>query len=310
MKRPKGPDLKMPELKAPAFLADLYYDLRDRRLLPLVLVAIAAVPFLLGGDPEKSGPPRIGPVPEGAANASQLMVVPATPGLRDYRKRLQGRSPKDPFGQPAASKTGLGGELGSKGNNGFEASKVTTSTTSTTSKTTSEGATTETTETTKSDNGVVTTETTTTTEESDSQEGGQSEPAEVPLSAFAIDVKIKQKTTQPDGVIINRTFERTKLLAPAALPDAKTQVVTYMGISPETRNPMFLVSDEVTSVFGEGKCLSGVRACQLLEVEKGMPTTFIFGPVADSYKITVTNVGPVTTSKPGAQRPSPQSFSK
>ena len=41
----------MPELKAPDFLADLYYDLRDRRLLPLiavVVVAIVAVPFLLG----------------------------------------------------------------------------------------------------------------------------------------------------------------------------------------------------------------------------------------------------------------------
>ena len=36
----------------PPFLVDLYYDLRDRRLLPLlalVLVAIVAVPFLLGG---------------------------------------------------------------------------------------------------------------------------------------------------------------------------------------------------------------------------------------------------------------------
>ena len=49
MKKLKGPDLKMPELKVPAFVSDLYYDLRDRRLLPLVgfvLVAIVAVPFL------------------------------------------------------------------------------------------------------------------------------------------------------------------------------------------------------------------------------------------------------------------------
>ena len=46
----------MPELKTPDFLSDLYYDLRDRRLLPvvaLVIVAIAAVPFLLGGDSEE-----------------------------------------------------------------------------------------------------------------------------------------------------------------------------------------------------------------------------------------------------------------
>ena len=64
----KGPDLKLPSfsslrrskgggegggsgLQAPDFLSDLYYDLRERRLLPvilLVVVAIVAVPFLLG----------------------------------------------------------------------------------------------------------------------------------------------------------------------------------------------------------------------------------------------------------------------
>lgn len=296
MKKLKGPDLKTPDLKVPGFVSDLYYDLRDRRLLPLVglvLVAIVAVPFLLSGDPEESGP-SVAPAPEEAANASQLTVVPATPGLRDYRKRLGNRSPKDPFKQPPAPPVS-GGQLGSKGDNGFEASEVTSSTTST-STTTTEGDTTETTKTTKSGNGVVTTETTT-TDETDSQGSGEDKSDEVPLSAFAIDVKIKQKTTQPDGVAVTKTVERSKLVAPAVLPGEKTQVVTYMGISPETRNPMLLVSDEVTSVFGEGKCLSGVRTCQLLEVEKGMPTTFIFGPTADSYKITVTKVGPVTTGK-------------
>lgn len=298
MKKLKRPDLKTPDLKVPGFVSDLYYDLRDRRLLPLVglvLVAIVAVPFLLSGDPEESAP--VAPAPEEAANAAQLTVVPATPGLRDYRKRLGNRSPKDPFKQPPAPPVS-GGQLGSKGNNGFEDSEVTSSTTSTTSTTTtSEGDTTETTKTTKSGNDVVTTETTTTTDEADSQDSGEAKPDEVPLSAFAIDVKVKQKTTQPDGVAVTKTFELTKLLAPAKLPGEKTQVVTYMGISPDTRNPMFLVSDEVTSVFGEGKCLSGVRTCQLLEVEKGMPTTFVFGPAADSYKITVTKVGPVTTGK-------------
>ena len=97
----------MPELKAPAFLADLYYDLRDRRLLPLValvVVAIVAVPFLLG---DRSKKPAIPPpaVAAGAARqraapaASSLTVVEAKPGLRDYRKRLRDRTPTDPFEQ-------------------------------------------------------------------------------------------------------------------------------------------------------------------------------------------------------------------
>ena len=93
----------MPELKAPAFLADLYYDLRDRRLLPLialVLVAIVAVPILMGSDSESVAPPVGGGALEApSAQTSSLTVVEATPGLRDYRKRLADRSPTNPFKQ-------------------------------------------------------------------------------------------------------------------------------------------------------------------------------------------------------------------
>lgn len=106
-------------LQAPPFLADLFYDLRDRRLLPvvaLVLVSIAAVPLLLGDDAETSHPPAAlsgggaSTDPEGESN---LIVVEANPGLRDYRKRLKGRTPADPFASRGAT-DGDGGE-GSEG---------------------------------------------------------------------------------------------------------------------------------------------------------------------------------------------------
>lgn len=105
-----GPELKMPDLKglkdldAPAWLADLYFDLRERRLLPLialVVVAIAAVPFLLGGSEEELPPPVADEIATGEAatglEPATLTVVEATPGLRDYKKRLKRRSPTDPF---------------------------------------------------------------------------------------------------------------------------------------------------------------------------------------------------------------------
>ena len=299
MKKLKGPDLKMPDLKVPAFVTDLYYDLRDRRLLPLVafvLVAIVAVPFLLSGGSSDSGPPRVEPPVDDSVNTSQLTVVKATPGLRDYRKRLEDRSPKDPFKAPEAKPDLSDAQLGSEGDNGFESSEVTSSSTSTT--TTSNATTTETTKTTKED-GVVTTETETKTEPDES--GGQGEQApdgEVTLFAFAIDVRIKKATTAPDGSTESGDPEtRSRVLSPAPLPGEKTQVVTYAGISPKTKNPLFLVSDEVTSVFGEAKCLSGDKTCQLLEVEKGMPLTFVYGPGAARYKITVLKIFPVTAGK-------------
>lgn len=105
-----GPELKMPDLKnlkVPEPLADVYYDLRDRRLLPLValvVVAIAAVPFLLSSDAEQ---PELPVAAEAATaelekeigGASSLTVVESQPGLRDYRKRLRKRAPTDPFKQ-------------------------------------------------------------------------------------------------------------------------------------------------------------------------------------------------------------------
>jgi hypothetical protein len=300
MKKLKGPDLKMPDLKVPGFVTDLYYDLRDRRLLPLVafvLIAIVAVPFLLAGGSDEAAPPRVEPPAEGASvNASQLTVVKATPGLRDYRKRLKSRSPKDPFEGPGTKSDLSDAQLGSEGDNGFESSEVTSSSTSTT--TTSGATTTETTKTTKKD-GVVTTETESKTEPDES--GGQGEQApdgDITLFAFAIDVRIKKAITAPDGSTESGDPEtRSRVLSPAPLPGEKTQVVTYAGISPKTKNPLFLVSDEVTSVFGEAKCLSGDKTCQLLEVEKGMPLTFVYGPGAARYKITVLKIFPVTAGK-------------
>lgn len=298
MKKPKGPDLKMPDLKAPGFAADLYYDLRDRRLLPLVafvLVAIVAVPFLLSGGSGESGPPKIEPPGDDSVNAAQLTVVKATPGLRDYRKRFQGRSPKDPFKGPEAKPDLSGAELGSKGDNGFESSEVTSTSTSTT--TTSEGTKTETTKTTEED-GVVTTESETKTESEENDSSGEGQPGDITLFAFAIDVRIKKTTTAADGSTETADPEtRSRVISPAPLPGQKTQVVTYGGINPKTKNALFLVSDEVSSIFGEAKCLSGDQTCQLLEVETGIPTTFVYGPVGARYKITVLKIFPVTAGK-------------
>lgn len=299
MNKLKGPDLKMPDIKVPGFVNDLYYDLRDRRLLPLVafvLVAIVAVPLLLSSGSEEAAPPRVEPPGEGTSvNASQLTVVKATPGLRDYRKRLKARSAKDPFKGPGTKSDLTDAQLGSEGDNGFESSEVTSSSTSST--TTSNATTTETTKTTKKD-GVVTTETETKTEPDESGQGEQAPNGDITLFAFAIDVRIKKATTAPDGSTESGDPEtRSRVLSPAPLPGEKTQVVTYAGINPKTKNPLFLVSDEVTAVFGEAKCLSGDKTCQLLEVEKGMPLTFVYGPSAARYKITVLKIFPVTAGK-------------
>jgi hypothetical protein len=299
MKKIKGPELKMPELKMPAFLADLYHDLRDRRLLPLVglvLVAIVAVPFLLSSGSEPK-PAPVGPGPASTvANASELTVVRATPGLRDYRRRLRGRTPTDPFKQPSSNPDLSAAQLGTKGDNGFEAGEVT----QTTSTTTSSNSTTVTKETTKSSGNSETTTKTTETEvqvpggESGGGNGGGQPSGEVTLYSFAIDVKIGRTEEDPEThKKATKTLIRHEVLPPAPLPGEKEQAVTYMGISPKTKNPLLLVSDAVTSVFGEAICLSGESKCQLLEVETGIPTTFVLGEGGVRVKVNILDVKPV-----------------
>lgn len=295
MKRLKGgPELKMPELKMPPFLVDLYLDMRDRRLLPLVafvIVAIIAVPFLLksGSEPVSSATAGLGaPSPE--SHPASLTVVEAQPGLRDYRKRLRDDSPTDPFVQrftgPELKGTKLGG--------GEEGGGSTTSTTSesTTTVTKSGGG--------SKGSSTTTTTTTHTTGESgtgvpSSEGNGSGEEPELTLFAFAVDVKTVRTHVVNGKKQTDEPVIRKHVVPPAALPSEKTQAVTYMGLSPKTRKPFFLVSDEVSSIFGEGTCLSGAASCQLIELEPAFPETFVLGDGATRYKITVLKSYPVVT---------------
>jgi hypothetical protein len=279
-----GPELKMPDLgkvKVPSVVTDLYYDLRDRRLLPLValiLVAIVAAPLLLGGSAEEPDPapsPRIGGTLEGA-EPTRLTVAEAQPGLRDFRKRLSGHTPTDPFEQRFT---------GPPGNGGLPDPETTASTSpspsSDTGSSTSVGSPPE------------------SAPPADSGSGGEggsegSEPGELRLFTFAAKIRIIHTRTKANGKKEGSEPEiREEVIPPTALPSPKAQVVTFMGISPKTRKPLFLVSDDVEAIFGEGNCLSGSQECQLLEVDLGLPTTFVYAPTGARYKINVLEVEPV-----------------
>jgi hypothetical protein len=312
VKRLKGPELKLGKPQVPLFLVNLYYDLRDRRLLPLValvIVAILAVPFLLGGgsgeapEPAATGP--IGSAQE-TGGASTLTVVEAQPGLRDYRKRLRDRTPTDPFKKPST---------------GASAASSAAATQTTSTSTTSVSVTAESTSpTTTTGTGTPPSSTVTSPpagnpappagkggsapQESSPGSGGtagngskDATPPDATLYSFGIDVTIvhssgneaagDKRTSEPDV--------RKRVLPTTSLPGKDTQVVTYLGLSPKTRKPLFLVSTDVTGVFGEGKCAAGSDRCQLIELEPGMPEVFEYGEKGDRYKITATHVQYVVT---------------
>lgn len=294
MKRPKGPELKMPELKVPPFLSNLYYDLRDRRLLPLialVLVAILATPFLLSQGPDEAEsipvPAAIQALKEsGGRRTASLTVVQSRPGLRDYRRRLRHRTPLDPFrsfGNPSLRGAQLGAGSGGEetASSGSSAPSTSTSTTVKTTKT-----------------GTQTTTTTTTNGSSGSL------PAELPPNgkgdhlvfySYAIDVKIVKSV---DGQA-QEPVVRKRVLLQTPLPGEKEPVVTFMGPAREGQKPtgkaLLLVSNQVTEIAGDAKCLAGDEVCQLLEVEPGFPVVFTYGENGVTYTVNVLKLGLVVT---------------
>jgi hypothetical protein len=292
VKRPKGPELKMPDLKMPAVLADLYHDLRDRRLLPLValvLVAIAATPFLLSqGSEEEEAipvPAAIQALKEGGARrTSSLTVVEANPGLRDYRKRLRGRTPLDPFrtfGKPSLKGAQLGdGSEEGEGGGGSGSSAPLTSTSTTVTKTKESSKTTSTTKTNTNTDG-------------SGGDGGSTTGGGKEASTYTIDVQI---TIATDGGVTVKPVERLGVQPLTQLPGNEAPVVTYLGAGSGGTKALFSVSKEVTAVFGEVECVSGTDTCEAIELEPDFPVTFVYGAQQARYKIKLLKIEPAKKS--------------
>jgi hypothetical protein len=289
----------------PPFLTDLYYDLRDRRLLPLLLVvvaAIAAVPFVLRGgsseeeeSPAAEGGAAVAVAGASSADSSRLAVVESKPGLREYKKRLVGREPADPFKQRHTAPVLKGAEL----NPQTESSSSSPTTVTTGGETSSGGG-----------------------EPSTGGAPPSSSPGSVPggkpqlvLFSWAIDVRISKSEAksstasrtgegepaasgQSQGPVAQKSqseaFVRHDVLPLTKLPGDKAPVVTYMGPS-KHGNPLFLVSGKVKSVFGESKCVSGDDVCQLLEVPPTFPVVFVYGENEVHYTVNVLKMELIVT---------------
>ncbi|HWA54933.1 MAG TPA: hypothetical protein VG816_12245 [Solirubrobacterales bacterium] len=266
----KRPELKLSEGKVPGFVRDIYYDLKERHLLPLVailVVALVAVPIVLGGDSEteSEGESPIASSSQ-APPTSKLVVARATPGLRDYRRRLAGRA-KDPFKQQYTQPEGEGGSETTTG-------EVEGSTPS---------------ETTGSSSAPVE------TPESSPPEEGNGEPPEggqLRYYSYAIDVRVTPVSAKKkDSTVRNNLPEMTML------PSRSVPALTFISVSKDEKHAIMLVSDKVTGLFGDGVCVEGSERCQLLALEPGIPETVVYGADSRTYRIELLKLHLVTTDK-------------
>jgi hypothetical protein len=287
----KGPEIKLSEIKVPDFVSDIYYDLKERHLLPLaaiLLIAIVVVPFALGKSAEKqpvsSGGATATVGQEAGGSASGELVAKSAPGLRDYKRRLEHLKSKNPFrqqyrrGEPEEGASESGERSGS-------------------SSTTLEVSGSE-------------------SESSTNSGGGSSEnPTEYTLKhhlvyfSSAIDVKVstgggarssKAGGTEAETVASSsegKTQERHNLPELTMLPSRETPAVVFMGSTKDGKKALMLVSSDVTSIFGDATCVLGSATCQLLAMEEGLPETFVYGADNRTFKIEVTKIHLVESNK-------------
>ncbi len=302
MKQLKGPDLKLPELKVPGFLRDLFNDLRDRHLLPLVgllLIAIVVVPFALSSGGSDSGTEGTGVAAGGAASGSggaaprTTAFTGSVSGLRDYRHRLHNLTAKDPFKQQYARAAAAGsGAAASAGSSapassagvvpGSSAAGLPSSTPA------SSGG---------GGGGAG----------SGGGGGGDSTvKVETKYASYEIDVRIvgagsgNGGTASATGTASAKGGVRVRRGLPelTMLPNRKTPAAIFMGVSSDSKKALLLVSSDVRSVFGDARCIVGSRSCQLLALEPGLPETFVYGARGKTFRIELLKIHRVLTRHP------------
>jgi hypothetical protein len=315
----KGPEIKLSELKIPDFVYDLYYDLKERHLLPLVvilLVALIAVPVFLENSKGSSDPePEVAPAPATASSLPSgeeaLVVARTEPGLRELQRRFKHYRALDPFAEKAASGStaAAGAEAeGASGETGEPAPSAATEPPAE-EATVIGGA--------VSEPAPVEIESVppvaipsgpseAPVERSSSESNNDGSSSGARFASNAIDVRIvsvPQPSTSNAGANANQKPKpkaevRRDLPELTMLPARATPAVAFMGTTRDGKKALFLVSSDVVSIFGEGTCVIGSQTCQLLALEPGLPETFVYGPQHRTYRIELLKIERTLSAKP------------
>jgi hypothetical protein len=294
-------------MKPPRFLINLYRDLQDRRLLPVVallLVAIAVLPIALGQGSETPPP---APAPETVAGAEDIPTLPAVlaadPGLRDYRDRLKSLSSKDPFAQhfSGSSETAVEGasvsKVPSSGGGTSDSVAPAPGSVGGSSASVAAGDAGGSTGTTISEPSEVST---TGEGSTGGGSGGSVDADEVSkdeVLAFRVDVEVG-----PAGSLERR--QDVKLLT--VLPSQSNPVLLFLGASEQGDEAVFMVSEDVVTSHGDGSCLPTPAQCQFLNLREGDEQRLEYAPRGepDTFVIKLVSIrlSPIPKNPKGSEK--------
>lgn len=271
----KGPEIKLSEIKVPGFVQDVYYDLKDRHLLPvaaILLVALVAVPIAISGKSGSEGSSGGGGAEAGAsqfgsAENTGALVAEAQPGLREFKRRLSSDSPQDPFyDETTTSGQAAGGS--SEEAEGTESGGGTSS---------------------SSEESFTFPES---TPPSETGGGETTTRSRFTYYSMTIDVRITGGSGEEKKTTVRRNLPEFTML-----PSRDTPAIVYMGATKDGKKAVMTVSSDVQGIFGDAKCVLGSETCQLLAMEVGLPVTFVYGTTGRTYKIELLKVHLVESDK-------------
>jgi hypothetical protein len=289
----------MKNVRPPQFLGNLYRDMRDRRLLipAVVLVAaLLAVPIVLKSHPSAS---TSAAAPAGSPGKSDSAAVPAVVtqqlGVTQYRKRLDQLNSKNPFHQQYTATP--------KSAQVHVASSGTGSSTSTSSTSTS------------SSTGTASVPPSSSTPSLPPSTGGTSSP---PVSATTPSTtssspppvqhtkptfhlytyKVSVKVGEP-----GKLADRPDVSSLALLPSKSRPILSFLEAN--GKQALFLVSTDVDSVKGDGRCVPKPASCQYIIMRAGDKASFHYAPsnkrfnlvLKDIHAVEIGHKPPTQTSK-------------
>ncbi len=282
--RLKTSKINAPKVQTPAFLNNLYRDMRDRRLLLpalALIIAVIAVPAALSSSSATTAPPPAPAPPDSAHEpATSPAVLTEQVGVTDYRKRLEQIKSKNPFRKHFTS-VSKSAKLGIVQTGG-------PSSTATITGTVSSSATPSATSTVPATGGSTAPAGSTTPSAPSSEPPNEAPKPTTELIQRRIDVKVG-----PQGDLQKRSgVKQLKML-----PTASKPVVVFLGTNEAGTRASFLVSTDVTAVSGDGSCLTTTSSCQFLTLKKGQVESFDYAPDALAYKLKLLAIRDVVVSK-------------
>jgi hypothetical protein len=257
-------------IQSPEILSDLYRDLRDRRLLPLIILLVAAmvvVPVALSKSP-KSAAPVATPQVAAPAHGSALTTAHVTildPGVRDYRRRLHGDAAKDPFvqlfGGGGATSAATSAAAGAPSSTGNSTSAGLTSTSGGSAPLTIEGQA-------ASDAANGTSPSTGVTGGGSSSAPSSGTRQSSPQSTKIVFYRLKVRS----GPVGGEMKVNDEVGPSTALPSKTVPALAFLGVTFDgnlnAQQAYFLVSNGVSLVTGSGDCSFGAP-CQLVAMKPG-----------------------------------------